>query len=107
MPGPTLADIARRLAVVETALDIHPDTDTPLALAAINDRLNRVETVLARLTATVDRIEGEQAALRGDVTASPWLSSLPKISVLGTTRRPGKISVKGRSGKVSRSRRIW
>jgi hypothetical protein len=39
--------------------------------------------------------------------SSAWASSLAKISVLGTVERPGKISVKSRSRKVSRTRRIW
>ncbi len=39
--------------------------------------------------------------------SSAWLSSLAKISVLGTSVRPGKISVKSLSRKVRTSVRIW
>lgn len=39
--------------------------------------------------------------------SSAWASSLAKISVFGTVLRPGKISVKSLSRKVSRTVRIW
>ncbi len=39
--------------------------------------------------------------------SSAWLSSLAKISVLGTSVRPGKISVGSLSRKVRTMVRIW
>ena len=39
--------------------------------------------------------------------SSAWVSSLAKISVLGTSVRPGKISVKSLSRKVRTTVRIW
>ena len=39
--------------------------------------------------------------------SSAWLSSLAKTSVLGTSVRPGKISVGSLSRKVRTTVRIW
>jgi hypothetical protein len=39
--------------------------------------------------------------------SSAWASSLAKINDFGTVVRPGKISVKSRSRKVSSTVRIW
>ena len=40
-------------------------------------------------------------------TSSAWLSSLAKTSVLGTSVRPGKISLNSRSRNVRTTVRIW
>jgi hypothetical protein len=66
---PSIEGLAVPLAAVEAVLGIVPgQPHTGPTLAGLDARLTRVETGLARLTATVDRIEAGQVELRHDVT---------------------------------------